>query len=203
MKADERVTSESRIRELEELNRLSYAVSSTLSVEEILVAIADSCLRLCGAERVAVFLLSPSSDQEPRTLVRRSDHGEGDIDHIVNLLAAKKILVRPEPFVTADIVKEIHLTNPSKRVRNLGPALVAPLILDEKPIGIINLVNSRGGKQIDPDCLRVMKIVSTLAAQYIHRARLHEALFRDNIRLKEALRERTGPQNLLGESQST
>jgi two-component system NtrC family response regulator len=202
MKADKRVKSESRIRELEELNRLSHAVSSTLSVEETLSAIADSCLRLGCAERVAVFLLSPSNDQEPRTLVRRSDQGEGGIDHMVNLLAAKKILERPKSFITADIVKEIHLTNPPNRVRDLGPALVTPLILNQKPIGIINLVNSRGGKQFDPDCLRVMTIVSTLSAQYIHRAKLHETLFQDNVRLKEALRERSGPQRLLGESQS-
>jgi transcriptional regulator with GAF, ATPase, and Fis domain len=121
---------------------------------------------------------------------------------MVNLLAAKKILVQPEPFVTENIIEEVQFPNPSKRVRGLGPALVAPLVLNEKPIGIINLVNSRGGMLFDADCLRVMKIVSTLAAQYIHRARLHEALFRDNVRLKDALREQTGPQRLLGESRS-
>jgi len=202
MKSGTNPTAETRIRELEELQRLSHAVSSMLNVEETLSAIADTSLRLCAADRVAIFLLSPTADQEPRTLVRRSDHGEGDIHHMVNMLAAKKILLRPEPFLTADIIKEIHLKDPSEQMRKLGPALVVPLILNERPIGIINLVNSRGGKTFSPDCLRVMNVVSTLAAQYIHRARLHEALFQDNLRLKEALRERIGPQSLLGKSQA-
>ncbi|MCK5571475.1 MAG: sigma 54-interacting transcriptional regulator, partial [Bacteroidetes bacterium] len=191
---------EQRIRELEELNSLAEKMGSTLNVQDTLSAIAETCQRLCHAERVALLLLAPSSEKEAQTLIRRSDGSEGGIDHIINLLAANKIMQRPEPAVTDDILSFVGLKDPSEQARSLGPALVSPLLLDGKPFGIIHLVNSRGGKKFDRESIRLTSLISTLAAQYIHRARLHEALFEDTVRLKETLREKVGPGSLLGDS---
>jgi len=191
---------ELRITEFEELNRLAFAVSSSLDVQDTLSAIADSSLRLSHAERVAILLFSLSPDQEARTLIRRADHGEADIDHMVNVLAARTFLRNPEPFITDDIIQWIKLTKPPRGAQNLGPALVCPLFIRGELIGIINLVNSKGGRRFAKDSMSVMNLVSKLAAQYIHRARLYEALFEDTLRLKEVLHDRAGPAALLGEA---
>jgi transcriptional regulator with GAF, ATPase, and Fis domain len=191
---------EDRVRELEELNQLAMTLGSSLNVQETLSAIADTCLRLSGAERVAILLFSLTPDQEPRTLVRRSGQDEAEIDHIVNILAARAFLRMPEPFITDDIIKRINLDRPSKKAQNLGPALVCPLLVNEKLIGIINLVNTRGGRRFDQASIRLISHLARLASQYIHRARLHESLFRDTERLKDLLHNRVGPATLIGES---
>ncbi|MGB2957633.1 MAG: sigma 54-interacting transcriptional regulator [Bacteroidota bacterium] len=191
---------ESRIRELEELNSLAQKLGSTLNVQDTLAAIAETCQRLCHADRVALLLIDPSSDQEAQTLVRRSDESEGGIDHIVNLLAAQKIMHDPKAVATDDITTFVGLERPSDSARLLGPAIVVPLFADKKLIGIINLVNSKGGRKFNSDAERLVSLIATLAAQYIQRAKLHQGLFQDTVRLKEILRERVGPGSLLGES---
>ena len=191
---------ESRIRELEELNSLAQKLGSTLKVQDTLSAIAESCQRLCRAERVALLLIDPSSGQEAQTLIRRSEEAQGGIDHVVNLLAAQKIMQDPKTVATDDITAFVGLDRPSDQARFLGPAMVVPLFAGDKLIGIINLVNSKGGERFDADAERLGSLIATLAAQYIQRAKLHEALFQDTVRLKEILRERVGPGSLLGES---
>jgi transcriptional regulator with GAF, ATPase, and Fis domain len=191
---------EARIRELEELNCLAQKLGSTLNVQDTLAAIAETSQRLCNAERVALLLIDPSSGQEAQTLIRRSEEAQGGIDHIVNLLAAQKIMQTPKTTVTDNITKFVGLDSPSDQARVLGPAVVAPLFADEKLIGIINLVNTKGGEEFDADAGRLVSLIATLAAQYVQRAKLHEALFQDTVRLKEILLERVGPGSLLGES---
>jgi transcriptional regulator with GAF, ATPase, and Fis domain len=202
MSDSETASQERRIAEFEELSQLALALVSSLNDQDTLSAIADSCLRLSQAERVALLLFSLSPDQEARTLIRRSDHAEADIDHIVNIHAAKTFLSNPEPFITDNIIQRIKLDKPSRKAKNLGPALVCPLFVNGELIGIINLVNSKGGRRFNEESLRVMSLVSKLASQYIHRARLHEALFQDTVRLKELLHDRAGPAALLGEAPS-
>jgi len=200
MSTDETIGQARRIAELEELNRLAYALGASLSVEETLGAIADSCLHLTEGERVAILLFGLSPEQEAQTLIRRSDRGEADIDHVVNVLAADLIIRKAEPFTTEDILRSIQLAQPSSTAQRLGPALIYPLTAGERPFGIINLVNSKGGRPFTQEAVRVIGLVARLASQYIQRARLHEALFEDTQRLKEALRDRAGAGSLLGKS---
>ena len=91
----------------------------------------------------------------------------------------------PKPMATDDITAFVGLERPSDSARLLGPAIVVPLLADKKLIGIINLVNSKGGRKFNSDAERLISLIATLAAQYVQRAKLHEALFRDTVRLKD------------------
>lgn len=201
--ADNRTDLEQQLHELEALNRLAQTLGSTLKVDETLNAIADTCLSLCGADRVALLLVDPTEDASAQTIVRKADTTRGEIDHSVNLLVVEVLLRRQKPLLTDDIVKELGLRNPSGNVASLGPALSVPLVVDRRLIGIINMVNSRGNKPFTQDSLRVASLIATLAAQFIQRARLHETLFEDHQRLKKSLQQQFDIGSILGESPAT
>ncbi|HXG37232.1 MAG TPA: sigma 54-interacting transcriptional regulator, partial [Bacteroidota bacterium] len=201
--ADNRTDLEQQLHELEALNRLAQTLGSTLKVDETLNAIADTCLNLCGADRVALLLVDPTEDESAQTIIRKADTTRGEIDHSVNLLVVEALLRRQQPLITDDIVKELGLRNPSSTIASLGPALAVPLVVNRRLIGVINMVNSRGGKLFTTDSLRIASLIATLASQFVDRARLHESLFEDHQRLKKSIQQQFDIRSILGESPAT
>ena len=189
-----------RLTELEELNHLAQTLSSTLNVDEILAAIVDCSLKLCRAQRVAILLFDPASNEVVKTLVRGPSAVPGDIDHTLNTIVAGWVIHHGKPFVTEDLIKELHFRNPSTHLLKFGPAVAVPLLVEGKVIGIINLVNSRGGMQFSDDSLRVAAAIAAMASQFIHRAKFQETLFEDNRRLKRALEHQFELRSILGGS---
>jgi transcriptional regulator with GAF, ATPase, and Fis domain len=188
-----------RVRELEQLNHLAHVLGSTLSVEESLDAIVRSCLTLCSAERAAVVLFDDDKNT-PQTLVRCADTATDGIDHAVNALVAGWIQRYRKTLATNDVLAELRFQNPSERIRKLGPALAVPLMDQGKVFGMINLVNSRDGSVFAENQLRVAGIISTMAAQYIHRARIHESQSEHIEQLKSTLARQHGVRTILGTS---
>jgi transcriptional regulator with GAF, ATPase, and Fis domain len=188
-----------RVRELEQLNQLAQVLSSTLSVEESLDAIMRSCLTLCGAERAAVVLFDDDKNTT-QTLVRCADATVDGIDHAINALVAGWIQRHKKTFATSDVVAELKFDDPSDRIRKLGPALAVPLMDQGTVFGMINLVNSRDGNVFASNQLRVAEIISAMAAQYIHRAKIHESQSAHIEQLKSTLARQRGVQTILGKS---
>ena len=155
---------------------------------------------MCRAENAAILLFSPFSKEAPQTLVRSTDPSGGGIDHALNLIIAGWIEHHGKPLLTADLVGDLNLKSGNERWREMGPALAVALELAGKSIGILNLVNRSGGREFGKDDLRLAESIASLAARFVVRARLHETLFQDNIRLKSALHQKAGAREILGES---
>ncbi|MEX0602662.1 MAG: GAF domain-containing protein, partial [Bacteroidota bacterium] len=202
MTNDTSIPLQQRIRELEELHRLAESLGSILSTFETLEAICDCCLTLCKADRAAILLMSPGATDPARTVVRNTGQSEGEIDHVVNSLAAGWVLRHQKPLLTDDILKELRITNPSPTARQLGASLAYPLMEGETPVGIIHLANKRGGPIFAEDSLRVCGSIARLALRFVQRAKMHEALAGDNLRLKVALEQQRDVTLLLGESKA-
>jgi Nif-specific regulatory protein len=188
------------IPELEVLNRLVESLGSTTKVDEILATIVDSSLKLCRAERAAIVLFDPSSREVAQTLVRSADASQGNIDHSLNLLLAGWIERHKKPLLAKDLVEQLQLTEASDRLLRLGPALAVPLVFAGKTLGVINLVNSRGGAEFSEELLGIATVIATLAAQFIQKTKIQETLFEDNLRLKNALQQKYGLGSMIGQS---
>ena len=188
-----------RVRELEQLNQLAQTLSSTLSIEESLDAIVRSCLTLCSAERAAVVLFDESK-KVTETLVRCANSTVDGIDHVINDLVAGWIQRHKKSFVTVDILAEFRFEDPSAHIRRLGPALAVPLMDQGRVFGMINLVNSKDGHAFAPDQVRTAGIISGMAAQFIHRAQVHQSQSQHIQHLKSILARERGVSCILGNS---
>jgi transcriptional regulator with GAF, ATPase, and Fis domain len=200
--ADDINTLKKRIDELEEITRLAESLGGASSVEEILGKIVEASLRLCQARRVAILLFSPFTKEVLRTLVRSSEQSETGIDHGLNLIIAGWIEHHGRPLLTSDIVHELELKSPGEQWQDCGSVLAVPLMSAGRTIGILNLVNPRGGMQFTQESLRLAVVIATFASQFITRARLHESLFEENLRLKTVLQAHHGVRGILGSSRA-
>jgi len=187
------------VRELEEFNRLSESLTSSLNVDEILKTIVDSALNLCQAERAALILFDPTLKTTAQTLVRGANDGESQIDHRINLLVASWIEKFKKPLLSNNIIDSLQIKSASVRIAKLGSVLAVPIEFEGKSIGIINLVNSKQGTPFNEDSLRLALIIASQAGKFIFRAKLHETLFEDNLRLKGELQKEQRLGMLLGE----
>jgi len=189
-----------RLEEMDELFHLAQSLGDTSNVEEVLTSIVETCIRICRADHAAILLFSPLSRGALQTLVRSAGPSGGGIDHGLNLLIAGWIEHHGKPLLTADLVDEFNLGSGTERWREMGPAVAVALESAGKTIGILNLVNRRGGRLFDKETLRLAEMVAALAARFVVRAKLHETLFQDNIRLKTALQQKAGAKDILGNS---
>jgi len=191
-----------RIAELEQITRLAESLGGASSVDDILGKIVEASLSLCRARRVAIQLFSPLSKEILRTLVRSAEPSDTNIDHGLNLVVAGWIEHHGKPLLTSDVIRELQLRNPAEQWKGIGSVLAVPLESAGRIIGILNLVNPRGGLQFTRESLRLATTIATLAAQFIERAKLHESLFQENVRLKTILRQKQGAREILGESRA-
>jgi len=191
-----------RIEELEGLNRLAESVSNAGGVDDVLAAIIESSVSLCRADHVAILLFSPVSREAMQTLARSAPEAGEGIDHGLNLLVAGWVERHRAPLIAADVLAEMKVSQPAARWREAGPVLAVPLIASEKTIGVINMINRRGGPAFTPDAVRTMGKIAAYASRFIKRARLHETLFQDNLRLRATLRQKHGATEILGTGSS-
>ncbi|MCX6133408.1 MAG: sigma-54-dependent Fis family transcriptional regulator [Ignavibacteriales bacterium] len=189
-----------RIEELEEIHRLAQSLSSMVNVYQTLEAIIDCCLKLCHAERGAILLFSLSADESAQTVVRNVQNDNRGIDHTVNSLVAGWVGVHKRPFLTDDVLRELNFKNPSEQLRQLGAAMAVPLMEEGKPFGMLHLINPRGGERFSDEQVRLVSAIAPLAAQFILRAKIQEAVFADNQRLKATLQKERGIGSILGVS---
>ena len=200
--AENTETLKQRIAELEQITRLAESLGSAAGVDDILARIVEASLQLCRARRVAILLFSPLSKEILRTLVRSAEPSDTNIDHGLNLVVAGWIEHHGKPLMTSNIIQELQLRNPSEQWKGIGSVLAVPLETAGRTIGILNLVNPRGGLQFTRESLRLATTIATFAAQFIERAKLHESLFQENVRLKSILRQKQGAREILGESRA-
>ena len=191
-----------RLEEMDELFQLAQNLADTSNVEEVLASIVETCVRVCRADHAAILLFSPFSRGALQTLVRSAGPSGGGIDHGLNLLIAGWIEHHGKPLLTVDVVGELNLKSGTERWREMGPVVAVALKSAGKTIGILNLVNHRGGREFGKDALRLAEMIASLAARFVVSAKLHETLFQDNIRLKTAKQQKAGAREILGNSTS-
>ncbi|MBI5216776.1 MAG: sigma-54-dependent Fis family transcriptional regulator [Ignavibacteriae bacterium] len=189
-----------RLKELEELTQLSQALSSTIEVDETLRTIIESCSTLCRASYALLSLLDPQSSEIVKTLVRSREHEKPTLDHRLHSLITGWVITNKQALRTENILELMKYKNPPESIKHIGPVLALPLAIEGKTIGVLSLANRLGERSFSDDTYRVAQIVSSLAAQFIRRARLHETLFEDNVRLKTELQRQFGNRTIVGET---
>jgi DNA-binding NtrC family response regulator len=170
-----------RVRHLEETRRLAETLSQVMTVNEMLRQVAQWCTRLCDADFASILLFRDGTEDSVLTVARTADAGEGGgIDHGLNTLVAGHVKVLGRPFVAKDLVSELGLHAPSERQKGYGPALAVALAADGATVGVLNLVNRRGGHPFTEESLHLAESTAPLISRFIARARVQEKFSLDH-----------------------
>ncbi|MFA5831863.1 MAG: sigma-54-dependent Fis family transcriptional regulator [Bacteroidota bacterium] len=178
--SDDITTLKTRIRELEELQLFTNSLSATQNVSETLQQIAVWCAKYCRADVASIVLLKPIHGESVVTIARTPESTKENIDHGINAVVSGWVCEHHAPLLTDDVIRDMNIFSPSERQKKCAAALAVPLLLEDQIIGVLNMVNHRGGKNFTEETKRIAMTIAPLAAKFIERARLYEQLSFDN-----------------------
>lgn len=145
------------------LNDVADAVSSTISLDEVLETIVERAKRVTNTEKaVLVLTVDHGNDLDADSLVVRGARDE----HPQSWWAAQLQGIAPQVFASGEMYLDLDRENDAW-------LLCAPIIVKNRPIGLLCAINSKahrfGQAQID-----FLAILGAFAATAIENARLAE-----------------------------
>lgn len=191
-----------RVHELSTLYDISRSISMTLITdkEKRINLVLDKSLASIGAERGSLMLYDKMSDELVVEVVR--GEGMGSVQQTRLKLGegiAGKVLATGAPVISNQGQKDDRFVGTTAYDNALKSILCVPLMVDDQPIGVINLVNKTGGGRFTADDERLAMTIGQQAASVIENARLYRLATIDGltdlyvhrhfqIRLEEELR---------------
>ncbi len=164
---------ERRTRELAMLNEIGQMITSSLDLNEVLALLLEQTRRVLDAEACSVALLDEDGD-----LVFH--HAEGEIAEAVIGLRLKPgqgiagwVAQNGQPTLVPDAYADPHFYGEVDSGFTTRDVVCVPLIVRDKIIGVLELINKRQGTFTEDD-MRILESVATQAATAIENARLHQ-----------------------------
>ncbi len=161
------------------LVQVATSLSSTLNIDELLQLVMDTASDLLSAETSSLMLV----DQETGELVIEVATGDVAADVVKRRVPAGKgiagwTLERRQPLVVNDP------TSDERFYQDVGDAvgfetrnlLAVPLTVKDRPIGVVEVINKRGGATFDDRDVELAAAVASLAAVALDNATLYARL---------------------------
>lgn len=173
---------------LEALLEASAAINGSLDLQAVLQAIARSAADVLGAEASSVILL----DRPRNKLVFKAAVGaEGAAlvgeEFDATLGIAGRVASTGQPMLVPDVHRHPDFFGgfDEKSTFVTRGMVVAPLRVRGQTMGVVEVLNKRGGQPFDEHDVDLLQIFANLAATGVANAQTHENLKRENLGLRE------------------
>lgn len=166
--------------QLAALYEIGKEITSTLELNAMLRAIASEAVRLVGADRSLILLINAEEERLTRVV------GHGYTQAQLNGHTFKEfqdgisgwVLREKVPTLSVDI--QVDERNQGKALASArqsgdGSATVAPLLIEDKVIGTLTVINNRQARRFQLDDLNLVTMLAGQAAIAIQNAQLYEA----------------------------
>jgi response regulator RpfG family c-di-GMP phosphodiesterase len=171
----QRMTAENiRLREAVSLYKVSEAIAASLSLEQVLETVADSCLHEVRCDLVSTWLDGGEGSFFERQHLRAATLPEGaDLGRIDPALVLAHL--RPDPLLLEQGQRggRFFATPPAMLLHSL---VAVPLRIQQRVMGFIALCSFTKGKKFDEGQRKMLSIIASRAAAAIENARLYEDL---------------------------
>ena len=196
---------ESRIKssDIDEILTISTLINSTLEINEVLKRIMDSANRMVEAEASSLLLI----DEATESLyfqVALGDKGE-EVKRFTLKIGegiAGWVAKHSKPLLVEDVQKDARFFKDiSKKINyQTKSILCVPLTLKNRTIGVLEVINKKGGGSFTIEDQYILESFSNLAGVAIENARLYQDMKSENINLKKELTNGKGPSELISVS---
>jgi transcriptional regulator with GAF, ATPase, and Fis domain len=185
-------------RDLALLVKVSTAINSVRGTEALEREIIGLVFEVVPAERGAILLLGEGGEVVSEFALER-EGGRGAAV-VVSRTVVRQVLEEGEAFLGNDLVEGgSALSAESLKVSRISSLLCAPLVLFGRALGVIYLTAVDPSTHFDEDHLRLISVISGLAAVAINNARHVEQIEGENDLLRAASRVEHG---MIGESEA-
>ncbi len=196
---------ESRIKssDIDEILTISTLINSTLEINEVLKRIMDSANRMVEAEASSLLLI----DEATESLyfqVALGDKGE-EVKRFTLKIGegiAGWVAKHSKPLLVEDVQEDARFFKDiSKKINyQTKSILCVPLTLKNRTIGVLEVINKKGGGSFTIEDQYILESFSNLAGVAIENARLYQDMKSENINLKKELTNGKGPSELISVS---
>lgn len=167
------VQSTSRLRQLQDLVRVSALVNSTLNLDEVLEEVMDTVVQLTGAERGYLMLRDENGELDLRTARNWDRETILDNEAVFSRGIANTAIEQKQPILTTNAQDDARFAGMQSVLSHALRSIVCvPLMVREQIIGVLYADNHIGQGVFNPDFLPILGAFANQAAIAIENARL-------------------------------
>jgi HD-GYP domain-containing protein (c-di-GMP phosphodiesterase class II) len=163
-----------RLREAVSLYKVSEAIAASLSLEQVLEAVGDSCLHEVPSDLVSTWLDDGEGGFFERQHLRGAGVAEGaDLGKLDPGLVLRHL--GPEPLLLEQGGRGLRFFAEAPAL-GLASLTAVPLRVKQRSIGFIALASFTAGKRFNEGHRKLLSVIASRAAAAIENARLYEDL---------------------------
>jgi len=163
------------LEELKILNEIATAISSALSLEQVMELMIRKCIKHLKAKQCAIMLLDPKDKDRPfHTMIRKADSSTAMLPYRLDVQLMGWMLKNRKPLLINDFSEFNQIRLAPKDSGGIKSVLAAPLLLKGHMIGSLNVFNKQSPGGFTEADTRLLAIIATESAQVIENARLYE-----------------------------
>jgi len=173
-----------RIDDLETLQAISRSITASLDLDKVLTAVVDAAVDLTGAEEGSLLLLEESSGD----LTMRAARNFGDDFVRTFRLPVTDTLPGQVLRTGKPIILQEETPRKIKTSYLVHSIMYVPLIIQERPIGVLGVDNQRSGRTFSRYHLKLVSTLADFAAIAIENARLYTNAATEREKLETIMR---------------
>jgi transcriptional regulator with GAF, ATPase, and Fis domain len=205
----------STLQELRSINSVIDKISRVRETNHIMSIIINEVIKLTDANQGVINLVKPQSEEDLRTVIRKSDPLTSDFPFKVHNQICGWVLRNKEMLRIDDIDNDDRFTGISSGEDGRFKSILCfPMIAGGEIIGLTSLVRDEEKGVFDPEKSRIAGIIVSQSAQILKNALLYEEialknellqvsqkqLQDENIRLKNEIDRSFAFENIIGKS---
>jgi transcriptional regulator with GAF, ATPase, and Fis domain len=186
-------------RDLSALMKVATTINAIRGMEKLQTTLLELFFEVVPAERGAILLSRSEAGGEiefDSVIALGRDQGKDESVRISRTIA-RKVFAEASALLLSEAKSNFDITSESLMAAKPRSVLCAPLIMLERPIGVIYLDTDKPGDSFDKDHLQLVSAVASIAAVAIENARHIEWLESEKERLLADVRLE---HNMVGES---
>ena len=186
----QRQTAEHRAQELDTINKLSQAISSTIELEQVLAIGAERVVDLLPVTQSRLFLIKENSEDLESVYKYDTPSKQGELNYVSAPLSRYPNFVQAitttQPVIIEDVQKS-EMTPEVKRVfekQGVYSILNIPLISKDAAIGIMMLLQTGNVRNFHPEEVRLAETVASQLAVALKNAQLFRHVVEEKGRIE-------------------
>ena len=187
------------VNELSILNDISRVISSTMSLDVIIDNIIKRIVKVVHCRQGMITLVNEIVPNSMFTLIRTLDSSLGHQQFHLNQNILGWMIINKKPLVSNEFQTDTRFSG-VKVEEEIKSLLCVPLLVKNRLIGILAVLDKKENNQFSEDDARLLSIIATQSAQVLENARLYEQELKKNAMEKELVAAREVQMNLLPKS---
>lgn len=188
------------LRELQSLNKLALAISTTLNLDSIINTILNEATALTGARQGTILLMKNQLEQSFTTLVRMGTNRHEVMIKQIATIAAGWILKQRESVLIYNLAEDVRFKNVDLSDCPLTALVAVPIQNRGEVLGVLVLHGGENESAFSEKHLRLLNIIASQSGQVLENARRFRELEEENLYLKKEVHRTHRFEEIVGQS---